>query len=177
MEITYLSGASFQIKADRIVALNPPQGIAADVVLHSARQNSSKHIVNGPGEYEISGVLIFTVEAGPKDSATLVHAIETGGVSIVHLGTPLHQLDKRALEALGRVDILLLNAEDLATAQEAVRDLEPRIVIPFGSRAPELCVALGVREPRAESRFSWNGLTTPPKAVLLKAPGARKRAA
>jgi L-ascorbate metabolism protein UlaG (beta-lactamase superfamily) len=177
MDITYLDGASFQVRAERLIAINPPNAAPADIVLHSKRQTRSKHIVNGPGEYEIGGVLIPTTEVGPKETPTLVHALDFDGMSVVHLGAAVPELDDRALDALGRVDVLLLNADDLKAAQAAVRDLEPRVVIPFGQRAAELCAALGVKERRAESRFSWNGVTNPPRAVLLKAPSTRKRAA
>ena len=177
MEIIYLDGATFQIKGDRTVTVNPPPAMAVDIVLHSVRQKSSKQIVNGPGEYEIGGVLIATVEVGPRQAATLVHGVEVGGVNVVHLGMGEPELDERAFDALGAVDVLLVNADEPAAAQAAVRNLEPRIVIPFGPKAAELCAALGVKEPRAEPRFSWNGLSAAPKAVLLKATRSRKRAA
>ncbi len=178
MEITYLGNASFQLRGERVILVNPSQKPTADsIVLYSTRRNDGKQIVDGPGEYEIGGVLIITAAAGPKDFPTLVHSITLGDLNLVHLSAGGHDLSERAIEAMGKVDILLVQAEDTAAAQAAIQKLEPRVIIPFGSQALELCTALGVRQLRAESRFSWNGTTNSPKAVLLKPSAAKKRAA
>lgn len=178
MEISYLGGSSFLIRDERTVAINPSdRSTAADVVVHTRRQRSRKHIVNGPGEYEIGGVLIVTTEAGPREDSTLVHALELGGANVVHHGKPHGRLEARAIEALGAVDVLLINADDLLAAKEALRDLQPQVVIPYGGHAGELCAELGVTEPRPELRFTWNGTAKAPRAVLLRAPSKKRSAA
>lgn len=174
MDITYLGEASFLIKGDRVVAINPGRDAPrADVALHSSRQKDRRLIVNGPGEYEIGGVLIVTVGTGP--TGTLSHAVEIGGLNVVHLGG--EAMSDREIAAFGEVDILILAARDLASAQRIVAVLEPRVVLPYGPGSEELSAALGVRDVQPESRFSWNGSGTPPKVVLLKPAGHKKRAA
>jgi hypothetical protein len=51
------------------------------------------------------------------------------------------------------------------------------VVIPFGAHAAELCVAAGVKDARTEARFTWNGTGKTSKAVMLRAPQKRTRAA
>jgi hypothetical protein len=178
MDITYLGGHSFLLKGDCTLAINPPAGTPRqDITLHSGRKARSKEIVNGPGEYEIGGCLIVTLELGPRDASDLAHAIEIGGLHVVHLGTAIRPLNDRAVADLGRVDVLLVNTDDLRAAQTAVTDLTPRLVIPYGSHATELCTALGVKDARQQPRLSWNGSTPQPKAVLLKPAVAKRRAA
>jgi hypothetical protein len=178
MEIMYLGQASFQCKGERVVDVNPLQKPArGTIALYSTRQNRPQLVVDGPGEYEIGGVLIATVQAGSKDSGLLVHSITMGNLNLVHLTASGNDLSERALEDLGKVDVLLVQADEVAETQVAIQKLEPRVVIPFGSQAMELCAALGVSQPRTETRFSWNGTTNVPKAVLLKPSGAKRRAA
>jgi hypothetical protein len=89
----------------------------------------------------------------------------------------LNELTEREVLALGKIDVLLLPADDLRAAQSLVTDLVPRVVIPFGANAAELCAALGVPGATLESRFAWNGTAATPRAVLLKPVAARRRAA
>jgi len=178
MEIMYLGQASFQLRGERVVDVNPIQKPArGNIALYSTRQSTRQLVVDGPGEYEIGGVLIATAQAGSKDSGVLVHSVTMGNLNLVHLTVGGDDLSERALEDLGKVDILLVQADEVAEAQAAIQKLEPRVVIPFGSQAMELCIALGVPQPRTETRFSWNGTTNAPKAVLLKPSGAKRRAA
>jgi hypothetical protein len=173
MDITYAGGASFTVKGERTIAINPSgRDHGADIVLHSARQKRGKLIVNGPGEYEIGGVLIATVETGGK---TLVHAVEVDGVNIVHVGGDPAGLSERDLAVIGPVDVLLIEASDVKAAQTAVTSLTPRVIIPFGGHAAEVCATVGISGAEPQNRFSWNGVTTPAKAVLLKEPGTRRK--
>lgn len=178
MEIIYHGDSSYLLKAEQTVVINPPNRAAAgQIVLHSRRQNDWRQLVDGPGEYEIAGVMIGTIETGKGDAAALTHAIDIGGINVVHVGSPFPELLPQDIATLGAVDILLLSVEDLRAAEAVVRDLEPRVVIPSGTRVVELCAALGAPGLQPEARFSWNGTGTPPKVVLLKAPAKRTRAA
>lgn len=177
MEVTYQGSASFVLKSDTTVSINPQDGTPATIKLFSARQKSQKQIVNGPGEYEINGVLVITAETGSEGRRTLVHGVDLGGLNVVHLGTYTNRPDARSLDALGKVDVLIVGADDLGSAREAVTLLDPRVVLPFGSHAAALCAELGIKEPKPENRFLWNGVAAAPRAVLLKAGKSRRRAA
>lgn len=175
MDITYAGGPSFLLKGETSVAINPaPRAEGAVLTLHSVRQRSQSQIINGPGEYEIRGVLVTTLETGPAEDRTLVHAVELGGINVVHLaGKPA--LSERDLRDLGTVDVLLVNADDRAAAEVAIRDLEPRVVVPFGVHGAAVAAQMAGKELEPQTRLSWNGTGTPPRAVLLKAPGTRRR--
>lgn len=173
MEVSYLGGSSFLLKDERAVVINPEKhGERADISVHSARKVRKKTIVDGPGEYEIGGVMIITAEVAGK----LAHAIDLGGLSVVHLDGVPAKLEPAIVEAMGRVDVLILNADDLTAALSTIRILTPRVVMPYGAHAAEICTSLGV-DARPGLRWSWNGTGTPPKAVLLKAPSRKRKAA
>lgn len=173
MEITYQGGASFTLKGERVVAINPPRGYKADISLYSSRQRG-KLLINGPGEYEVGGVLMVTAE--PRGSKGLVQSVCLDDLNIVHLGPDAGTLGPQELESLGRVDVLIVNADRPECARAAIRDLTPRVVIPFGARAVELCQSLQGQKEKP-MRFSWNGLTKVPRALVLKPGTDRVQAA
>lgn len=175
MDITYLGHSSFEVRGDVTVVIDPPSPRPADLTLYTKRQKDRRCLVNGPGEYEIGGILIVTAAAAR--SSNLTHAIGLAGLNLVHLGVQIEPLHERDLEAIGKVDILLLSADDLPAAQKAVGILEPRVVLPFGTGASPLCAALGEREIQERARFSWNGVSPVPRAVLLKPSPATRRVA
>lgn len=171
MDITYAGEASFVLKGERVVVINPAERNGqADITLFTRRRADRKLIVNGPGEYEIAGVLIATVPVGTG----LAHAVELDGINVLHLERGA-SLNDRDLAAIGKVDVLLIESEDLKQAQAAITDVTPRVVIPFGKHASEVCAAAGVKDAEPQARFSWNGITTPPRAVLLKASTGKRR--
>jgi hypothetical protein len=178
MEITYGGGASFTLKGEVTVLINPgeekPTGA---LLLHSTVQKRSKQIVNGPGEYEIRGAMIATTRLGARTSTALAHAVHVDRLTVVHLDAHIDALSEEAVEAFGRVDVLMVRADDPKAAQAAIQTLLPRVALPYGSHAAELCAALGVSDAQPQAKFSWNGINAAPKAVLLKAPSSRKRVA
>jgi hypothetical protein len=171
MEITYAGANSFVLKGERTVVINPSASTErADIPLYTRRQKSKKLLINGPGEYEIGGVLVTSVALGDD----LVHAVEVDGINVLHLTGDARKLTDRDLSAIGKVDILLVEAAELKQAQNAVSDLTPRVVIPFGAHAAEVCATSGVKDAQPQARFTWNGVTAPARAMLLKEP-AKKR--
>ena len=99
-------------------------------------------IVDRPGEYEVKGAFVIGIGAyhdrkeGKDNGKSTIFRIELEGLSIVHLGDLGTDLSDRQLSKIGDVDILLipvggkdtLGAKDAA---EAIRQIEPRIVIPM----------------------------------------------
>lgn len=175
MDITCQGENSFYIRGSKTVALNPPTGQRADIILRS-RRTSGKSLVNGPGEYEIGEAVIDCLPAGGKDRQGLAFAIELDGVTVLFLDGPAGSLAEHDRRSIGRVDILLIDSADLAAVQVLARDLAPRVVIPFGANAAAMCSALGSGDIQPAPRFVWNAGTVP-KAALLKTPRPRKRAA
>lgn len=174
MDITYAGDDSFLLRGEVTVAINPTAKADARIRLFSDRRREKKLIVNGPGEYEIGDVLITTVPVG---KGRLAHAMDLGGIRVLHLPDARTAFDDRTLLEIGRVDILLLAADDLAAAGRVIGDLAPRAVLPYGPFADQVCALVGVKDAEPQPRFNWNGVTALPKATLLKVPGTRRRSA
>lgn len=170
MEITYGGRASFTLRGEKSVSID---GAGADIALFTKRQKRAGLRINGPGEYEVGGVLITTLD----HSGTLLHAVTLDDINIAHVSSTGNALTDRDLAAIGRIDVLLVRAEDETAAQAAIADLTPRVVIPFGPHATKIAASLGLKNAEPQSRFSWNGATAPPRAILLKEPTTRRKAA
>ena len=89
------------------------------------------------GGLQITGVEVAHDEAGgSKRGRNTVVVLDDGDVRLVHLGDLGHLLDKAAIEAIGRVDVLLVPVGGFFTIDEkeaaaVVESLDPRIVIPM----------------------------------------------
>ena len=103
--------------------------------------------IQGPGEYEISGVLIIGVatfhdaEGGKKRGKNTAYLMEIDGISVCHLGDLGQVLTAEQREEIGDVDVLLLpvggaSTIDAAMAAEVIRQLEPKAVVPMHYKTP-----------------------------------------
>jgi len=173
MEIRYQGGASFVVKGDKTIAINPLPGSSAAIVLKETRQKPTAALVSGPGEYEIAGVLIVT---RVLPDGHLIHAVDLAGVNVVFAGDRPAGIDMLA-EDLGTVDVLVVGTSDPGEAEKASRDLNARVTIPFGVNAAKVCSALGGDPGRSDLKFNWDGSAKHPKSFLLRPPGRRSRAA
>ncbi|MBI2836577.1 MAG: MBL fold metallo-hydrolase [Chloroflexi bacterium] len=160
MEISWLGHSCFRIKGATATVVTDPYSRElgyslgqpeADIVTvshahagHSYTQGiaSGPRIVSGPGEYEISGILIIGVttfhdnEKGIKRGKNTVYVMDVDEVSICHLGDLGHALTPEQLGDIDKVDVLLLpvggvSTLDATSAAEVVRQLEPRIIVPM----------------------------------------------
>lgn len=167
MEITWLGHSCFKLRDKQATLITDPYppdlGYSlgkevADIVTishqhpgHSFSQGISGNpkVVTGPGEYEISNMLIIGVstfhdnEKGIKRGKNTIYLIEINEVSICHLGDLGHVLTDEQVEELGNVDVLLLPVGGVSTinapvATEIVRQLEPKIVIPMHYKTPAI---------------------------------------
>lgn len=99
-------------------------------------------VVDGPGEYEVSGVLITGVPTfhdkakGAERGGNIVFVIHLDDVTFCHLGDLGHELSQAQLEAIGDVDVLFVpvgGGETISPAEASgvIAQLEPRIVVPI----------------------------------------------
>ena len=111
-------------------------------------------LVTGPGEYEISGVLIIGIatfhdgEGGKKRGKNTVYLMEVDEVSVCHLGDLGHVLTAEQVEEIDNVDVLLLPVGGVSTidapmAAEVVRQLEPKVVVPMHYKTQALKMGAG----------------------------------
>ncbi|MFC2011514.1 MBL fold metallo-hydrolase [Chloroflexota bacterium] len=160
MEISWLGHSCFRIKGSRATVITDPYSPnlgyslgkhTAQIVTVSHQHPGHSYVqgisgdpkeVSGPGEYEISGVLIIGMptfhdgEKGGKRGRNTVYLIEIDELSICHLGDLGHALNDEQIEEIDDIDVLLLpvggkSSIDAPKAAEVVRHIEPKVVIPM----------------------------------------------
>lgn len=177
MEITWLGHACFRIKGKNATIITDPFSpdlgytlgkLSADVVTVSHQHPGHCYVpgiegepmlVSGPGEYEISGILIIGIdtyhdsEKGAVRGKNTVYTMDIDEVSICHLGDLGHMLTADQIEELGNVNVLLLPVGGMSTinapiAAQLVRQIEPQVIIPMHYKTP-----LVTRELEPVDRF------------------------
>ena len=167
MDITWLGYSCFRIKGNQVVVITDPfppdSGYSlgkqtANIVTVSHPHPSHSYIqgiggdpriVKGPGEYEISGVLIIGIatfhdaDGGKTKGKNTAYIMEIDGISICHLGDLGQVLTSEQVEEIGDVDVLLLPVGGVATidaamAAEVIRQIEPKAVVPMHYQTPSL---------------------------------------
>ncbi|MDP2930904.1 MAG: MBL fold metallo-hydrolase [Chloroflexota bacterium] len=167
MNINWLGHSCFRIKGSQATVITDPYSPDLGYTLgkHTAQIVTVSHphpghnyvegiggepkVIKGPGEYEISGVLIIGVatfhdaEKGEKRGKNTAYLINVDEISVCHLGDLGHVLTARQVEELDNVDVLLLPVGGVSTinatvAAEIVRQLEPKVVIPMHYQTPVL---------------------------------------
>ncbi len=214
MEIIWFGHACFRIRAreatiitdpyDRRVGLSLPRQTADIVTVshyHPGHGNvdavPGARVVDGPGEYEIQGVFITGIrtfhdnEGGKRLGRNTVFVIEAEELTLCHLGDLGHVLTPDQVEALPKVDILLIPVGNHSTigpaeAAEVISLLEPSIIIPMHYRIPGLKTTLEpvdrflhevgqeAVQPRPRLNVTRRDLTEEPQVVLLEPRGAER---
>jgi L-ascorbate metabolism protein UlaG (beta-lactamase superfamily) len=160
MEISWLGHSCFRIRGSHATIITDPYSPSlgyslgkptARIVTVSHQHSGHSYVqgvggeprsVTGPGEYEISGVLIIGIdtfhdrEKGRKRGKNTVYLLEVDEIAVCHLGDLGHVLTAEQVEELGDVDVLLLPVGGVSTidapmAAEVVRQLEPKVVVPM----------------------------------------------
>lgn len=111
---------------------------------HNAVQVLQGHptIISKPGIHQIKEIRIegFTSfhdqVKGQQRGANIIFKISLQGVDIVHLGDLGHILDQEQIDAIGRVDVLLLPVGGIYTinadeARQVAMQLKPAIIVPM----------------------------------------------
>lgn len=167
VDITWLGHSCFKLKGSHTTVITDPYSPSLGYSLGkpTARIVTVSHqhpghgyvqgiagqpkVVKGPGEYEISGVLIIGIatfhdgERGEKRGKNTVYLMEIDEISVCHLGDLGHALTGEQVEEIDNVDVLLLPVGGVSTinapvAAEVVRQLEPKAVIPMHYQTPAL---------------------------------------
>jgi L-ascorbate metabolism protein UlaG (beta-lactamase superfamily) len=160
MEISWLGHSCFRIRGSHATIITDPYPPSlgyslgkptARIVTVSHQHSGHSYVqgvgggprsVTGPGEYEISGVLIIGIatfhdrEKGKKRGKNTVYLLDVDEIAVCHLGDLGHVLTAEQVEELGDVDVLLLPVGGVSTidapmAAEVVRQLEPKVVVPM----------------------------------------------
>ncbi len=195
MDITYLGHSSFKLRGlpagrqgkpvvvitdpfdPKFVGLKYPSS-EADIVTvshnHPDHNKSElvkniKMVVEGPGEYEISGVSIIgipsfhDVKKGEERGLNTVYVFEIDGLRIAHLGDLGENLSDEQISQLGSIDVLMIpvGGEYTIGPKEAVRvvgEVNPYFVMPMHFKVDGLSPELSKLEP-VETFLAESGLT------------------
>ena len=197
MEITWLGHSCFRIKAKQATIITDPYSpdLGYSLGKPTARIVTVSHqhpghcyvegiggqprVVRGPGEYEISGVLITGIatfhdnERGQKRGKNTVYLLVVDEVSVCHLGDLGHVLSDEQVEQLDNVDVLLVPVGGVSTitaslATEVVRQLEPRVVIPMHYKTEAIARELAPVE-RFLKEMGLRGVEPRPKLSVTRA--------
>lgn len=210
MDITWLGLSCFRIRGSQaIIIMDPfPPGLGytlgkqtADIVTVSHQHPSHTYVqgisgehrlLKGPGEYEISGVLILGIATyhdavkGQSRGKNTAYLMEIDGVVVCHLGDIGHVLSDEQAEEMGNVDILMLPVGGVSTinaamAAEIIRKLEPKVVLPMHYKTPKSNreletvenflkeMGLGQVEPRPRFTVNKSNLPISTQVILLSA--------
>ena len=160
MEIYWLGHSCFQLRGKNVTLITDPFSpqlgrslgkISAPIVTISHNHpghnfaggvDGEPRIVRGPGEYEISDVLITGVASyhdnkhGQELGRNTIYIIHIDDLIICHLGDLGHILQEEQLEEVADADMLLVpiggqHTINAAQAAEVISQVEPHIVIPM----------------------------------------------
>ena len=148
-------------------------------------------VLDGPGEYEIRGVLIESVRASlraaegasPESLRSVIWHFEAEDLRVAHLGGLGTHPDKAQLDLLSDVDIVIVPiglADTLSPteAAKAIRALEPMITIPVGYdptgdgadlKAFAAALALTPEEPVSRFTIARRSTSEERRLVILEA--------
>jgi len=163
MELNWIGHSCFRLRGRDLTVVTDPVPaklgyatgrLQADVVTVSHAEpnhnavdavSGNPRVVDGPGEYELSGVMITGVatprppgqsRAVPRNTAYL---IELDDVTVCHLGDVAVPLAADQVAVVKDADILLVPVGgrctiDAAQAAEVVAQVEPKLVVPMHYR-------------------------------------------
>jgi L-ascorbate metabolism protein UlaG (beta-lactamase superfamily) len=206
MEITWLGHSCFRIKGRQATIITDPYSpdLGYSLGKHTARIVTVSHQhpghsyiqgiggapkpITGPGEYEVSGVLIIGIgtyhdaEKGKKRGKNTIYLMEVDEVAVCHLGDLGHVLTSEQVEQIDNVDVLLLpvggtSTINAATAAELVRQLEPSAVVPMHYKTQALKKELapvdrflremGLKEVTSQPKLSFTRASLPPSTQVF----------
>jgi L-ascorbate metabolism protein UlaG (beta-lactamase superfamily) len=157
---------------------------AAPAYSNRAAVNGATMVLDAPGDYEVSHVLVSGFEAGgrfPEGPRNVAFRIETEEIAFCHLGLLTEPPSPALIEWVGAVDVLFVpvggdNGLSPAQAVETVNLLEPRLAVPMnyataadrGSLLPleRFLKELGVPDKAAEPRLSLSHGSLPAETTV-----------
>lgn len=157
MDIQILDNDTLRLKVKKTtLAVDPKStasGFDADAVLIMDSSsdpsiiNASRVIINGAGEYEVSGLKIL----GIKTEKDVLYGLssENATILIARAGS----LEKMSPDKMGNYQIIIINA-DSDLNQSLITALEPSVVVLYGEKKLEGAKLLGKENVSISSKIS-----------------------
>ena len=171
--------ASLKLRADVVTISHDAKGHN-----HQAAVSGRRHMLTGPGEYEIGGVFITGISTVRQSGAlaNVLFVFDYKDLTIAHLGDMADVPTQTQIEALEQVNVLLVpvgggNSLNAAKAAELVSMLEPSVVVPMHYKIPGLKVDLegvdrflkemGSTEPSEEASLKLTASNLPDETQVV----------
>ena len=205
MEISWLGHSCFHLRGKNVTLITDPFSpqlghslgkISAPIVTISHNHpghnyavgvGGNPRVVRGPGEYEISDVLITGVASyhddkhGQNLGRNTIYIIHMDELVICHLGDLGHILQEEQLEEVADADLLLVpiggqHTINATQAAEVISQVEPHIVIPMhysptiGDAANPLdkfCREMGIEAINPQPKLSITRSSLPAEAQVV----------
>jgi L-ascorbate metabolism protein UlaG (beta-lactamase superfamily) len=205
MEISWLGHSCFQLRGKNVSLITDPFSpqlgrslgkVSAPIVTISHNHpghnyavgvDGDPRVVRGPGEYEISDVLITGVASyhddkhGQELGRNTIYIIHMDDLVICHLGDLGHILQEEQLEEVADADLLLVpiggqHTINATQAAEVISQVEPHIVIPMhysptiGDAANPLdkfCREMGIEAVNPQPKLSITRSALPAEAQVV----------
>ena len=204
MEITWIGHSCFRLRGKEATVItdpcSPSSGYALSRVTAELVTVSNDHpnhsaagdvggepmVVNGPGEYEVRGVLVTGVRTGPPRglagrARNTAYIISVDDVTVCHLGDLTSLPTGEQIELLKAADVLLVPVGGHCTigageAVEVISQIEPKMVIPM-HYATEASTAeldgvdrflreMGLTAPEPQARLNVTHSSLPPEPTV-----------
>lgn len=198
MEISHLGSGAIRLSArnlNLVCAAEPVKLSAGVLALTNPNQATESTpevmVIDGPGEYEVGGALVTGVagtaaaHAAASLAAPTSYVFAAEDVNVGYVAPSVGSLGDKQLEAMGRVDVLVLPAGrggfESTVASAIVSQIEPRYIIPVPATKstdakwaePFLKEVGATPEKMAKLRLSLKDLPEEPVVVLLEGETAK----
>jgi hypothetical protein len=158
MDIQVLGSDTLKIKIKKAtIAVDPKTSIQkfdADAILLTGKEadvsrvNSYRVVINGAGEYEVSGLKIVGIATNGEEP---MFVLNSDNANI--LLSKASSLRRMSTEKVGDYKIVVINA-DAEISESIVTAMEPNIVILYGEKAREGAKALGKEGATSASKIN-----------------------
>ena len=170
MDIQTVGEDSLRIKSKKTTLVIDPktamQKVDADAILltnkagNVSRVTDYRVIIDGVGEYEVSGLKIIAV----KGEDDLIFSLVSDNVRI--LVAKVSALKTISTEKIGDYQVVVINA-DTDASESMITAMEPNIVVLYGLKAKETAKALGKEGVAAQSKISFAEDKLPEETQVL----------
>ncbi len=156
-------------------AAGKPGDIAMFTGPHGNMAQSAKIVIDRPGEYEVSGVSIYGVEArahidqAGQNTATMYKLI-VDDMSVLITGHIYPELSDPQLESIGMVDLMIVPVGgngytlDAIGALKLIKKIEPKVVVPTHYDTKGLTFPV----PQQSLEEALKSLAMEPKEIISK---------
>jgi L-ascorbate metabolism protein UlaG (beta-lactamase superfamily) len=140
-----VGGARLVIDDSLAVMGGKPVAKAGDVLLythaHGAAPADAKLVIDRPGEYEVSDVSVYGIQAKAhidedKQRTATMYKLIAKDIRVLVTGHIASKLKESDLEAIGTIDVMIVPVGgngytlDPVGALELIKEIEPKLVIP-----------------------------------------------